>query len=85
MNKWIMTALAAAAAVTMQAKQLENPDPNTLWIEDGKEIAISPKYGFKAWYPERDKKKLEIKPKEDGKAKNLFSNFFVRTQNADQP
>ena len=73
MNKLIVTALAVATAAAMQAKQLENPDPNTLWIEDGKEIAISPKYGFKAWYPERDKKKLEIKPKEDGKGFRFYA------------
>ena len=54
MNKWIMTTLAVAIAGVSQAKQLDNPDPNTLWMEDGKEIAVSPKYGFKAWYPERD-------------------------------
>lgn len=71
MNKWIMTTLAVAIAGVSQAKQLDNPDPNTLWMEDGKEIAVSPKYGFKAWYPERDKKKLEIKPKADGKGFSL--------------
>ena len=73
MNKLIVTALAVATAAAMQAKQLENPDPNTLWMEDGKEIAVSPKYGFKAWYPERDKKKLEIKSKEDGKGFRFYA------------
>ena len=74
MNKWIMTALAAAAAVTMQAKQLENPDPNTLWMEDGKEIEMSKKPGFKAWQLVSGGKELEIKPKEDGKGFSFFAN-----------
>ena len=73
MNKWIMTALAAAAATAVQAKQLENPDPNTLWMEDGKEIAMSPKPGFKTWQTVSGGKDLEIKPKEDGKGFSFFA------------
>ena len=73
MNKWIMTALATAAAVTMQAKQLEYPDPNTLWMEDGKEIEMSKKPGFKSWQIVPGGKDLEIKPKEDGKGFSFFA------------
>ena len=73
MNKWIMTALAAAAATAVQAKQLENPDPNMLWMEDGKEIAMSPKPGFKTWQTVSGGKDLEIKPKEDGNGFSFFA------------
>lgn len=71
MNKWIIAA-ALLAAGTAQAKQLDKPDDNTLWMEDGKEIETG-KLGFHRWTPEQGDKALEIKPKEDGKGFSFFA------------
>ena len=73
MNKWIMTVLAVAAAGTIQAKQLDNPDENTLWMEDGKEIVLSPSPGFKRWLVIPGKKDLEIKSNEAGKGFSFYA------------
>ena len=75
MNKWIIAAALLAAGVA-QAKQVDKPDDNTLWMEDGKEIETG-KLGFHRWTPEQGDKALEIKPKEDGKG---FS-FFAKDKN----
>lgn len=64
MNRWIIAGILLAAGIA-QAKQLDNPDANTLWMEDGKEIELSKGPGFKYWCPEKGKKELEIKSKED--------------------
>ena len=65
MNKWIIAAALLAAGVA-QAKRVEKPDDNTLWIEDGKEIEIG-KLGGTRWTPADGNKAMELKPKEDGK------------------
>jgi len=72
MNKWIMAGILLAAGI-VQAKQLEKPDDNTLWMEDGREIELSKGPGFKRWLAIPGKKELEIKPKEDGKGFSLFA------------
>jgi|GEM_PF-506777 len=46
---------------------------NTLWEEDGKNLAIGQKAGLNVWCPERNKKKLEIKSKEDGKGFSFYA------------
>ena len=72
MNRWIIAGILLAAGIA-QAKQTENPDANTLWLEDGKEIELSQKPGFKRWMQLPGKKELEIKPKGDGKGFSLFA------------
>ena len=71
MNKWIIAAAMLAAGIA-QAKQLDKPDDNTLWMEDGKEIEIG-KLGFHCWTPGTGNKALELKPKEDGKGFSFFA------------
>lgn len=66
MKKWIMTFFAVAAAAAVQAKQLKNPDPNTLWMEDGKEIETSEQPKASQWRLIPGDRMLEIKSKEDG-------------------
>jgi len=73
MNKWIMTALAIAATGTIQAKQLDKTDDNTLWMEDGKEIVLSPKSMSKCWRVIPGKKDLEIKSNEAGKGFRFYA------------
>ena len=70
MNKWIIAALLAAGIV--QAKQLNNPDDNTLWMEDGKEIETTRIPNFKRWCVYA-KKELEIKPLEGSKGFSFFA------------
>ena len=72
MNKWIMIGLAVAAAGTIQAKQLDNPDDNTLWMENGREIEMG-QLGFHRWTSEDGDKKLELNPKGDGKGFSFFA------------
>ena len=72
MNKRIIAGILLAAGI-VQAKQIENPDANTLWMEDGKEIERSKGPGFKRWMQLPGKKELAIKPKEDGKGFSLFA------------
>ena len=72
MNRWIFAGILLAAGI-VQAKQIENPDANTLWLEDGKEIELSKKPGFKRWMQLPGKNELEIKPKENGKGFSLFA------------
>ena len=72
MNRWIIAGILLAAGIA-QAKQTEHPDANTLWLEDGKEIELSQKPGFKRWMQLPGKKELDIKPKEDGKGFSLFA------------
>ena len=71
MNKWIIAGVFLAAGI-VQAKQLDKPDDNTLWMEDGKEIEIG-KRGFHCWTPGTGNKALELKPKEDGKGFSFFA------------
>ena len=71
MNKWIIAGILLLGG-TAQAKQLEKPDDNTLWMEDGKGIELSKSPGFKYWCPEKGKKELEIKSKEDGPGFNFY-------------
>ena len=72
MNKWI-TAVMIAAVFALQAKQMEKPDANTLWLEDGKDIAVEKKPNFRHWMPGAGKRALDIKPKADGKGFTLFA------------
>ena len=72
MNK-LITALVLAAAFAAQAKQLENPDDNTLWMEDGKDIELSRDPGFRKWLSFPGKKEVEFKSKEDGKSFSLLA------------
>lgn len=71
MNK-LITILVLAAFFTAQAKQLENPDDNTLWMEDGKDIELSEGPRLRNWYPLPDKLELEIKSKENGKGFSFY-------------
>ena len=71
MNKWIIAGVFLAAGI-VQAKQLDKPDDNTLWMEDGKEIEIG-KPGLHRWTPGTGNKALELKPKEDGKGFSFFA------------
>ena len=73
MKKWIMAFLFVAAAGTVQAKQLDDPDPNTMWMEDGTEIETTEKTKLKQWLVKQDGKNLEIKAKEDGKGFRLIA------------
>ena len=72
MNKFIM-ALILSAAFAAQAKQIENPDANTLWMEDGKEIELSKGPGFKKWMALPGKRVLEFTSKQDGKSFSLLA------------
>ena len=72
MRRWIIVAtLFVTGAV--QAKQLNNPDENTLWMEDGKEIELSAKPDFNRWMEIQGNKRLEIIPKEDGKGFSMLA------------
>ena len=73
MKRWLMAFLAAAAAGTVQAKQLNDPDPNTHWMEDGREIEMSEKAGTGHWQIAPDGRDLEIKSLEDGKGLRLLA------------
>jgi len=46
---------------------------NTLWEENGKNIATGPKPGFKRWLVAPGEKGLEIKSKQDGKGFSFFA------------
>ena len=72
MNKWIIAGILLTAGL-VQAKQIEHPDANTLWMEDGREIELSKGPGFKRWMQLPGKKELDIKAKEDGKGLSLFA------------
>ena len=72
MSKWIIAGILLAAGI-VEAKQIENPDANTLWLEDGREIELSKGPGFKRWLAIPGKKELDIKPKDDGKGFSLFA------------
>ena len=73
MKRWIMVCLSLAAAGTVRAAQLNDPDPNTMWMEDGTEIETSEKTGLKHWLVKQDGKNLEIKAGEDGKGFRLIA------------
>ena len=73
MKKWIMAFLAAAAAGAVQAKQLNSPDPNTSWMEDGTEIEAAEGTGSGQWKIFPNGREMEIKSKEDGKGFSLIS------------
>lgn len=52
MKKIILFSAAALLATTVSGKMIENPDSNTLWVEDGKEMVLSRTYTRpnNAWY-----------------------------------
>lgn len=80
----IVAALALAfAAGSLQAQQRSNPDANTLWIEDGKEIALGTIPNFKSWCLYKNKE-LEIKSIADGKGFSLFGKDGVSRDTATQ-
>jgi len=72
MNKSIMV-LILSAAFAAQAKQIENPDANTLWMEDGREIELSRGPAFRKWQANPGKKELEFISKQDGKSFSLLA------------
>ena len=72
MNRWIIAVILLTSGI-VQAKQIENPDANTLWMEDGKEIELGEKPGSGHWLAAPGKKDLEIKPKDDGQGFSLFA------------
>lgn len=49
MNKIITFFAAAAVCAAVQAEFLKNPDPNTLWIENGKNVKFAEKHGDYVW------------------------------------
>ena len=49
------------------------PDDNVGWIEDGRKLVVGQKAGINVWCPEQNKKKLEIRSKEDGKGFSFYA------------
>lgn len=49
MNKFFTTMAAAAFCAALSAEIVKNPDPNTLWIENGKNIKFAEKHGDLRW------------------------------------
>ena len=82
MKRWIITAALLAAGI-VQAKQLNNPDANTLWIEDGKDIKLSKIPNFKSWCLYKNKE-LEIKSNDGGKDFSFFGKDNVSRDTATQ-
>ena len=68
MNKWIAAAMLAGT-LAAHAKQQINPDRNTLWMEDGKEIQLSGKPVLSRWTTAG----VEIKSKADGKGFSFYA------------
>ena len=68
MNKWIIAGILLAAGL-VRAEQVERPDANTLWMENGKEIKLGKKPNFRHWFKLDGKKELEIKPLESGQGR----------------
>ena len=81
MKRWIITVALLAAGI-VQAKQLNNPDANTLWIEDGKGIELSKIPNFKSWCLYKNKE-LEIKSNDD-KGFSFFGKDGVSRDTATQ-
>jgi hypothetical protein len=63
MNKIISTIAAAAVCFALSAEIVKNPDPNTLWIENGKNAKTAVKHGDFCWGTEG---KLQFKEMEKG-------------------
>jgi len=83
MKKTMLVAALVLAAGGLPAKQLEKPDQNTLWMEDGKEIALGTIPNFKSWCLYKNKE-LEIKSGADGKGFSLFGKDGVSRDTATQ-
>lgn len=49
MNKIFTTLAAAAFCAVLSAEIVKNPDPNTLWIENGKNVKTAAKQGDLIW------------------------------------
>ena len=49
MRKVFMTLAATAFAAVLSAEIVKNPDPNTLWIENGKNIKTAARHGSLVW------------------------------------
>lgn len=49
MNKIFTTLAAAAFCAVLSAEIVKNPDPNTLWIENGKNVKTAAKHGDLIW------------------------------------
>jgi len=73
MKKWPVFTLMLCVVFAVQAKQLENPDENTLWLEDGAGIELKTTPGFSHWLVHGGGKELEMKSKEDGTGFSLFA------------
>ena len=63
----------AATRGPKSSKKTAQPADNTLWEENGKNIATGPKPAFKRWLVSPGGKSLEIKAKEDGKGFSFFA------------
>jgi ASC-1-like (ASCH) protein len=61
--KKVIFAFTLLYAASIFAEYKYKPDANTLWIEDGKDIKVSPKTSAKGWL----NKNLEVKELPDGK------------------
>ena len=72
MNRCVIAVVFLFFAMAAYAIQLNNPDPNTLWLENGKDIKLSKYPNYKCWY-RNDKKALEIKSLADGKGFSFFA------------
>lgn len=66
----LLIAAAAMAGITATAELIKNPDPNTLWIENGKDIKTSDKNAAGAWRTQA----FTIVPEKDGKGFIFKSN-----------
>ena len=64
------------ASLAVHAEQLRNPDPETLWTENGKDIKTNAQNGYNgSWLSDggANPKHLEITPAPDGKGFVLFA------------
>lgn len=70
MRKWIIgTCIAASMVTAVHARQVKNPDENTLWMEDGQEIELGEKTGMFRWTSPG----VEIKAKDNGKGFSFYA------------
>ncbi len=71
--KYLFIGAVFCLGLTLRAELLKNPDPNTLWIENGKNIRTDAKNGFNnAWYSNpSDPKCAKIESMPDGNGFSL--------------
>jgi len=73
MKKMFVFTVMLGVVFAVQAKQLEKPDENTLWMEDGAGIELKTYPGFSHWLEYGNGKELEIKQKENGAGFSFFA------------